>query len=147
MGTESREASRCASLFVGGASRSASGHGPFWQPRFGCGHGRDGHPCGCGNAANIARANAGKSSGLGDGQPRELHDELGGGALVLVGWGGHARRGGSRRDQLVRPLLDQIKDWLDAKSMAVLPQSPMGEAIKHARKHWRQFTNLAADRR
>lgn len=51
------------------------------------------------------------------------------------------------RDQLVRPLLDQIKDWLDAKSMAVLPQSPMGEAIKHARKHWRQFTNFLLDGR
>lgn len=51
------------------------------------------------------------------------------------------------RDDLVRPLIGQIKDWLDAKSMEVLPQSPMGEAIKHARKHWTQFTNFLRDGR
>jgi transposase len=51
------------------------------------------------------------------------------------------------RDDLVRPLLVQMKDWLDAKSMEVLPQSPMGEAIKHARKHWVQFTNFLRDGR
>lgn len=51
------------------------------------------------------------------------------------------------RDDLVRPLLVQMKDWLDAKSLDVLPQSPMGEAIKHARKHWVQFTNFLRDGR
>lgn len=51
------------------------------------------------------------------------------------------------RDDLVRPLLAQIKDWLDAKAMAVLPKSPMGEAIKHARKHWVEFTNFLRDGR
>jgi transposase len=51
------------------------------------------------------------------------------------------------RDDLVRPLLVQIKDWLDAKMMAVLPKSPLGEAIKHARKHWVDFTNFLRDGR
>lgn len=61
---------------------------------------------------------------------------------------GHSPEARQRwRVQLVRPLLDQIKDWLDAKGMAVLPQGPIGEAIKHARKHWRQFTNFLLDGR
>lgn len=51
------------------------------------------------------------------------------------------------RDDLVRPLLVQIKDWLDAKMMVVLPKSPLGEAIKHARKHWVDFTNFLRDGR
>lgn len=51
------------------------------------------------------------------------------------------------RDAVVRPVLEQMKDWLDANELQVLPQSPMGEAIKHARKYWVQFTNFLRDGR
>lgn len=61
---------------------------------------------------------------------------------------GHAPDARQRwRDEVVRPVLEQMKDWLDAKELQVLPQSPMGEAIKHARKHWVQFTNFLRDGR
>jgi transposase len=51
------------------------------------------------------------------------------------------------RDQHVAAVLKEIKDWLDAKSLAVLPKSPMGIAIGYARRHWVAFTNFMRDGR
>lgn len=53
----------------------------------------------------------------------------------------------SWRDQHVRPVLAEIKDWLDAQSLLVLPKSAMGTAIAYARRHWTAFTNFLRDGR
>ena len=45
------------------------------------------------------------------------------------------------------PVLNEIQDWLDAMLPTVLPQSPMGKAIKYARNHWQALTNYLLDGR
>jgi transposase len=40
------------------------------------------------------------------------------------------------RQQKARPILDQIKTWLDREKPIVLPRSPMGEAITYALNQW-----------
>lgn len=47
----------------------------------------------------------------------------------------------------MRPVLAEIKDWLDAQSLSVLPKSAMGTAIAYARRHWIAFTNFLRDSR
>jgi transposase len=46
-----------------------------------------------------------------------------------------------------RPVLDEIKDWLDARRTMVLPKSPMGRAIAYALNHWAALTNYLLDGR
>lgn len=40
------------------------------------------------------------------------------------------------RQQKSRPILDQIKTWLDAEQQIVLPRSPMGAAITYTLNQW-----------
>ncbi|MCB9920518.1 MAG: IS66 family transposase [Planctomycetes bacterium] len=46
-----------------------------------------------------------------------------------------------------RPVLDEIKDWLDARKTTVLPKSPIGRAIAYALNHWTALTNYLLDGR
>jgi len=46
-----------------------------------------------------------------------------------------------------RPVLDEIKDWLDARATTVLPKSPIGRAIAYALNHWTALTNYLLDGR
>lgn len=46
-----------------------------------------------------------------------------------------------------RPVLDEIKDWLDARKTTVLPKSPIGRAIAYAHNHWIALTNYLLDGR
>ncbi|MEE4300810.1 MAG: IS66 family transposase [Pseudomonadales bacterium] len=46
-----------------------------------------------------------------------------------------------------RPVLKEIKDWLDVRHLEVLPKSPMGRAIAYARNHWQALTNYLLDGR
>jgi transposase len=44
------------------------------------------------------------------------------------------------RQQKSRPILEQIKAWLDREKPIVLPRSPMGEAITYALNQWDALT-------
>lgn len=44
------------------------------------------------------------------------------------------------RQQRSKPILDQIKTWLDPEKPIVLPRSPMGEAITYALNQWEALT-------
>lgn len=44
------------------------------------------------------------------------------------------------RHQKARPILDQIKSWLDREKAIVLPRSPMGLAIQYALNQWEALT-------
>lgn len=108
-------------------------------------HGNDRIPIGCWSHLRRKFEDAANSA-------PELHAEIDAMLKLLFKLEADARDHSAEsrqkwRDDLVRPLLAQIKDWLDAKIMAVLPKSPMGEAIKHARKHWVDFTNFLRDGR
>jgi len=46
-----------------------------------------------------------------------------------------------------RPVLDEIKDWLDARKTTVLPKSPIGRAIAYALNHWTALTSYLYDGR
>jgi transposase len=47
------------------------------------------------------------------------------------------------RRELTRPILDELHAWLIANKAAVLPKSPIGEAVKYALKHWTPLTRFA----
>lgn len=51
------------------------------------------------------------------------------------------------RSAHARPVLDEIRNWLDARSMTTLPKSAMGRAIAYARNHWQALTNYLLDGR
>ena len=51
------------------------------------------------------------------------------------------------RLRYARPVLAEIKDWLDARKTTVLPKSPMGKAIAYALNHWTALTNYLLDGR
>lgn len=44
------------------------------------------------------------------------------------------------RQQNSRPILDQIKTWLDAEQPIVLPRSPMGQAVTYTLNQWTALT-------
>jgi len=46
-----------------------------------------------------------------------------------------------------RPVLKEMKDWLDARQATVLPKSPMGKAIAYALNQWVPLTNYLLDGR
>jgi hypothetical protein len=46
-----------------------------------------------------------------------------------------SRRQQQRQTQAT-PILEELHDWLEQQSSQVLPKSPIGEAIKYARKNW-----------
>ena len=49
-----------------------------------------------------------------------------------------------RRDR-AGPLLQRFKEWLDQQRAAVLPKSPMGEAVGYARGQWSALTRYLED--
>jgi transposase len=46
-----------------------------------------------------------------------------------------------------RPVLKELEDWLDARSVVVAPKSPMGQAIGYARRQWEPLCNYLSDGR
>lgn len=51
------------------------------------------------------------------------------------------------RQELTKPILDEMKTWLDEQSGEVLPKSPIGQAVSYARKHWVALTRFVGDGR
>ena len=51
------------------------------------------------------------------------------------------------RSKHTRPVLDEIKDWLDARRLVVTPKSTMGKAISYALDNWTALTNFLLDGR
>jgi hypothetical protein len=51
------------------------------------------------------------------------------------------------RAKHARPVLQEIEDWLQARSMTVAPKSPMGGAIAYTLNHWQALTNYLLDGR
>ena len=51
------------------------------------------------------------------------------------------------RMQQTKPILDEIRKWIDARILVVNPQSQMFKAIQYARNHWTAFTNFLRDGR
>lgn len=49
------------------------------------------------------------------------------------------------RRKKARPRLDQIKAWLQKEQIAVLPKSPIGQAIGYALNHWTALTRYVDD--
>jgi hypothetical protein len=41
-----------------------------------------------------------------------------------------------------RPICERLKDWLDREILSVLPESPMGQAMKYAKNHWAALTRF-----
>jgi transposase len=54
-----------------------------------------------------------------------------------------ARR--AQRHAQARPILDRFRRWLDEQADAVLPKSPIGEAITYARGQWTALTRYVED--
>ncbi len=48
----------------------------------------------------------------------------------------------SRRSLLSRPVIDQFGRWLERESLAVLPKSPIGQAISYTRSNWEALTRF-----
>ena len=46
-----------------------------------------------------------------------------------------------------KPLLEKFKQWLDEKSLTVLPQSPLGNAFAYTLKRWQGLTQFLNDGR
>ncbi len=44
-----------------------------------------------------------------------------------------------------KPLLDELKTWLDQKSITVLPKSPLGKAIKYSLGQWTKLISVLED--
>ena len=44
------------------------------------------------------------------------------------------------REKRSRPVLDRFKKWLDHESLAVLPKSPIGQAVAYTRSNWEALT-------
>jgi transposase len=42
--------------------------------------------------------------------------------------------------QAANPILEQLKDWLDAEAIKVTPRSPIGKAISYLTTRWQKFT-------
>src|SRR5690606_26444869 len=51
------------------------------------------------------------------------------------------------RVRYARPVLDEIKDWLDARKTMVVPKSPIGRAIAYALNHWTALKSYLLDGR
>ena len=54
---------------------------------------------------------------------------------------------GSRRRELALPVLVAMKAWLDVEKLAVLPKSPVGNAVGYARNQWIALTRFLEDGR
>jgi transposase len=52
-----------------------------------------------------------------------------------------------RRDEEVRPLLEQFRVWVAAHLPALLPQSPLAKAMAYAANHWGALTRFLDDGR
>jgi len=51
----------------------------------------------------------------------------------------------ARRHAQARPVLERFRRWLDEQADAVLPKSPIGEAITYARGQWTALTRYVED--
>jgi transposase len=51
------------------------------------------------------------------------------------------------RSKHAPPVLKEMKDWLDAKSLQLLPKSAMGIAVKYALNNWQALQNYLLDGR
>jgi len=49
------------------------------------------------------------------------------------------------RREKAAPILDALQKWLEAQQAAVLPKSPIGEAIQYARNNWTALTRYLED--
>ena len=45
----------------------------------------------------------------------------------------------------IKPLLDQLKQWIDKESIKVLPKSPIGKAMRYTINQWDKIYNLLND--
>ncbi len=41
-----------------------------------------------------------------------------------------------------KPICERMKDWIDREILAVLPASPIGQAMKYAKNHWAALTRF-----
>ena len=55
----------------------------------------------------------------------------------------HERR--AMRQAGAKPILDDLKEWLDAQQGHVLPKSPVGEAVQYALNQWKALTRYIDD--
>lgn len=51
------------------------------------------------------------------------------------------------RNEQIRPLLEQIKDWINDESNHVLPKSPMGKAMTYYLRQYPKLENILSDGR
>jgi transposase len=51
------------------------------------------------------------------------------------------------RQEKSKPLLEKFKTWLDTTYVAVLPKSPLGNAMYYCLKRWKEFTRFLLDGR
>lgn len=49
------------------------------------------------------------------------------------------------RQERAQPILDELKAWLDAELLRVLPKSPIGQAIQYARAQWKALLRYLED--
>ena len=49
------------------------------------------------------------------------------------------------RQLLAKPILDDIKEWLDVQQPYALPKSPIGEAVQYALNQWKALTRYIDD--
>jgi transposase len=49
------------------------------------------------------------------------------------------------RRESSKPILDKIKEWLDAEQPRLLPKSPIGEAVQYALNNWTALTRYLDD--
>ncbi|MFN8339128.1 MAG: IS66 family transposase [Saprospiraceae bacterium] len=45
-----------------------------------------------------------------------------------------------KKGKAANPILEQLKDWLDAEAIKVTPRSPIGKAISYLTTRWQKFT-------
>jgi transposase len=49
------------------------------------------------------------------------------------------------RQEKAKPILDDIKEWLDAQQGRILPKSPIGEAVQYAFNQWKALLRYIED--
>ena len=51
------------------------------------------------------------------------------------------------RDRHIVPQLQELRNWIDQKSITVLPKSPIGKAMSYTVKQWPKILNIFSDQR
>ena len=52
-----------------------------------------------------------------------------------------------QRELRIMPVIKELKDWVDEQSYKVLPQSPMGKAMKYTHQQWPKLMKIFEDGR